>query len=192
MTRRRISELVGGAASLLVVLALLQSAGASSAQVDEAVGEFTTPWGDPDLEGIWNHIYATTLERPAEYADREFLTDEEREAWDRRRAAAPRQNDTNIAERGTEQDVSGAYNAVFTSLRPTSPRTSLIIDPPDGRLPPVTEAVRRRRADYRAYQLAMLQATDVCKNNLAGCAGGTYGPPSPRRDEPPPIAPVAG
>ena len=192
MMRRRIFELVGSAASLLVVLVLLQSAGASSAQVDEAVGEFTTPWGDPDLEGIWNHIYATTLERPAEYADREFLTDEEREAWDRRRAAAPRQNDTNIAERGTEQDVSGAYNAVFTSLRPTSPRTSLIIDPPDGRLPPVTEAVRRRRAEYRAYQLAMLQATDVCKNMLAGCAGGTYGPPSPRRNEPPPHYPATG
>ncbi len=192
MTRRRIFELLGGAASLLVVLVLLQSAGASSAQVDEAVGELATPWGDPDLEGIWNHIYATTLERPAEYADREFLTDDEREAWDRRRAAAPRQNDTNIAERGTEQDVSGAYNAVFTSLRPTSPRTSLIIDPPDGRLPPATEVVQRRRAEYRAYQLALLQATDVCKNMLAGCAGGTYGPPSPRRHEPPPHYPATG
>ena len=79
--------------------------------------------------------------------------------------------------------MSGAYNSVFTSLKHTGRRTSLIVDPPDGRIPPVTSEVQKRRAEFRAFELALLQATDVCKNKLAGCAGGKYGPPSPRRGE---------
>ncbi|SVD47345.1 uncharacterized protein METZ01_LOCUS400199, partial [marine metagenome] len=86
----------------------------------------------------------------------------------------------------------GAYSSVFTSLRPTSPHTSLIVDPPNGRLPQLTAEARQRNAEIREYQLALLQATDVCKNQLAGCAGGRYGPPSPRRLEPPPHYPATG
>lgn len=145
-----------------------------------------TAWGDPDLQGIWTDIYQTPLQRPAKYANKEFFTEEERAALDEARALAPRQNDTGIAKRGTEQDVSGAYNSVFTSLKYTGRRTSLIVDPPDGRIPPVTPEVQKRRAEYRGFELALLQATDVCKNKLAGCSGGQYGPPSPRRAEKPP------
>lgn len=144
-----------------------------------------TPWGDPDLRGIWTDIYQTPLQRPARYADREFFTDEERASIDRLRTRIPRADDR-VAPRGSEQDVSGAYNSVFNSIKPTGPRTSLITDPPDGRRPPFTPEAQKRMATFEEYRLALLQATGACKDKVPGCAGGRYGPPSPRRFEVPP------
>ena len=60
------------------------------------------------------------------------------------------------------------------------------MDPPDGKIPSLTPEAQRRRDAIREYQLALLQATDTCKNNLPDCAGGQYEPPSPRRAESPP------
>jgi hypothetical protein len=163
-------------------------AAAQAASGDSRSGPIpTTPWGEPDLQGIWTDDYQTPLQRPEKYAGKEFFTDEERSALDKTRAAAPRQNDVGIATRGSEQDVSGAYNSVFTSLKHTGRRTSLIVDPPDGRIPPFTPDAVKRRAMIREFQLALLRATDVCKRQLAGCQGGTFGPPSPRRAETPPL-----
>src|SRR5205814_7063260 len=89
--------------------------------------------------------------------------------------------------RGSEQDVGGAYNAaIFLSHKHLGRRTSLIIDPPDGRIPAFTPEATKRREALRQFQLALLQPTDVCKNKLAGCEGGKFGPPSPRRSEVPP------
>ena len=84
--------------------------------------------------------------------------------------------------------MSGAYNSVFTSQRHVGRRTSLIVDPPDGKIPPVTPEATKRRAEMLAYQLALTQATDACKNKVPGACGpgGSYKPPSPRRDEVPP------
>src|SRR5262249_5565627 len=189
MAKRRLLEVTGVAAAIVLVIVLLQVARTSvqgQPQGGEAGAALKTPWGHPDLQGIWTDNYQTPLQRPARYANREFLTEDERTTLDKLRAAAPRQNDTGIARRGTEQDVSGAYNSVFTSLKYTGRRTSLIIDPPDGRIPPVAPEVQKRRAEYRAFELALLQATEVCKRKLAGGAGGQYGPPSPRRGEVPP------
>ena len=122
-------------------------------------------------------------------------TDEERAELDRQRAAILEkslQNDRRYP-RGTEQDVSGAYNAaIFTTHKPVGRRTSLIVDPPDGKIPPLTPEAQQRRATLREFQLALMQATDTCKNNLPGCAGGKYGPPSPRRAETPPSYLAAG
>jgi hypothetical protein len=105
-----------------------------------------TPWGDPDLQGIWNNATRTPLERPAQLADTPFLTEEEategaREALERR-DAPPRP--------GTV----GTYNAFWSdSDRGTvMTRTSLIVDPPDGRIPALTPEAQKReaaRADVR-------------------------------------------
>jgi len=191
--RERLLQFVGVAAAIAIVSLAMWTVADQAPTTAEAPASTAkagpapkTPWGDPDLQGIWTDIYATPLQRPAKYANREFLTDQERAELDRKRAAAPRQNDTSIAKRGTEQDVSGAYNSVFTSMKHTARRTSLIVNPPDGRIPPLTPEVQKRRAESRAFELALLQATDVCKNKLAGCAGWHYGPPSPRRAEVPP------
>jgi len=72
---------------------------------------------------------------------------------------------------------------VFTSAKPTGRRTSLVVDPPNGRIPTRTpETLERNRIDQE-FRLALLQNTPTCKNQAAGCAGGKYGPPSPRLNE---------
>jgi hypothetical protein len=76
---------------------------------------------------------------------------------------------------------------VFQSIKHTGKRTSLVVDPPDGRIPPVTPEAKTRADADREMRLALLQATQTCKNHEAGCAGGKYGPPSPRRAEVPPF-----
>jgi hypothetical protein len=141
-----------------------------------------TPWGEPDLQGIWTYEYQTSLQRPAKYAGKEFFTDEERAALDAQRAEIelrPRQ------ERGSERDVAGAYGAEFMSVKRTGHRTSLIVDPADGRIPPMTPEIQKQMAAEREYRLALLQNTSTCKNQDPGCRGGKYGPPSPRRAEVP-------
>ena len=145
-----------------------------------------TPWGEPDIQGIWSDEYHIPIERPGQYGDRVFLTDAEVAALDRQRAAAPRFGDVDIAARGSEADLANAYNAFWYTTRHTGRQTSLIVDPPDGKIPPVTPAVQARRDALREYRLALLQATDACKNKLPQCAGGEYGPPSPRLAESPP------
>jgi hypothetical protein len=91
------------------------------------------------------------------------------------------------AERGTERDLAGAYNSAFVSWKHVGARTSLIVDPPNGRIPPLTPLAQKIAAAEREYRLALLQATDACKAKAPICNGGTYDPmPSPRRAEPPP------
>ena len=90
-----------------------------------------TPWGEPDLQGIWTDESDTPLQRPAKYANQEFFTEAQRAEIDRERAALLVRD--RRAERGTETDVAGAYNSVFISLKHTGARTSLIVDPPNGR-----------------------------------------------------------
>ena len=125
--------------------------GASSGPTETRRPTPNTPWGAPDLQGIWTDNYAIPLQRPLRYANKEFFTEEEQADLDRKRSASPRQNDNGIARRGTEQDVSGAYNSVFTSMKHTGRRTSLVVDPVDGRIPPVTVQVEERRAEFRAF-----------------------------------------
>ena len=144
-----------------------------------------TPWGEPDLQGIWADVYQTPMERPAQYAGNEFFTDEQRADLDAERAGLLRR-DARV-ERGTERDVAGAYNSVFQSVRPTGRRTSLVVDPPDGRIPLVTPEAQERNRVQREYRLALLQATETCRTGEPECAGWEYGPPSPRRDETPPF-----
>jgi hypothetical protein len=186
--RQRTLVLAGVTAAVTVVslgfvTAQSQSTAPKTGQAPKAI---KTSWGEPDLQGIWTRDTDVPLQRPAKYAGREFFTAAEIAEIDKIRAARPLL-DTR-ATKGTEQDVAGAYNAVFTTRRPTGLRTSLIVDPPDGRIPAVTALVQKRRADIRQFQLALLENTDTCKNKLPGCEGGTYtGKVSPRRFDQPPV-----
>ena len=143
-----------------------------------------TPWGEPDFQGIWAIVSQIPLERPSEYAGREFFTDEEIAQIDQQRAALPRRDAR--SDRGSEADVAGAYNAVFNNFYPAGRRTSLIVDPPDGQIPPSTPAVQERMRQDQEYRGALNQATEACRQQAEACAGATYGPPSPRRAEVPP------
>ena len=111
--------------------------------VARTVATLRTAWGDPDLQGIWHVIANVPLERAAEYAGREFLTDAEVAALDQKKAVDPGRN-----SRGDDgaRDVGGAYNAVFNSILKTGKRTSLITDPKDGRIPSLTEDAQKRQA----------------------------------------------
>ena len=133
-----------------------------------------TPWGEPDLQGIWTDLTETPLQRAPKYGNQEFFTAEQRAELDRQRLAFLGRD--NRRERGTEADVAGAYNAVFTPLKPVSARTSRIVDPPNGRLPPLTAEAQKLNAAERAFRVALLQSTETCKNNESACAGGKYDP----------------
>lgn len=147
--------------SLAALLAIVLVAGAagvmSSCSRGEAEAENGTPpgaaqgvprtaWGDPDLNGIWSAGYLLTpLERPAKFAGKEFLTDEEVAALELEQAVNPGRNKR--ADRGSVADVEGAYNDVFTGRGTKvvrTKRTSLIIDPPDGKIPFTPEGQKRR------------------------------------------------
>src|SRR4029450_247164 len=56
----------------------------------------------------------------------------------------------------------------------------------DGRIPRLTPEAQKARDAFRQFQLALLQPTEACKEHHPGCAGGEYGPASPRRNETPP------
>ena len=93
-----------------------------------------TAWGDPDLQGTWFVLADVPLERSAANAGKEFLTDQEVAAADAQKGLNPGRNARSADK---TQDVSGAYNAVFNSVLKTGKRTSMIIDPPDGKIPPL-------------------------------------------------------
>ena len=107
-----------------------------------------TAWGVPDLQGTWDFRTLTPLERPAALKDKEILTAEEAAEIERtaaERRAAP-------SEASGQADVDIGYNAGFldlgTKLAGTM-RTSLVVDPPNGRLPAPTTAMLHRWAEWR-------------------------------------------
>lgn len=100
-----------------------------------------TPWGDPDLEGIWTNATLTPLQRPPELGAKEFFTPEEAAQFQRTRI-----EQTN-ADRPLPPGQVGAYNDVFfergTSIV-RSRRTSLVVDPSDGRIPALTPEAQKK------------------------------------------------
>ena len=144
-----------------------------------------TPWGEPDLQGIWTDETDTPLQRSPKFATQEFFTPAQRAELDRERSALLRRD--RRVERGTELDVAGAYSALFFSQKHTGARTSMIVDPPDGRMPPLTPQAQKIAAADREFRLALLQSTETCRNKSVACNGGKYDPaPSPRLAELPP------
>ncbi len=176
---RRLLESLGVATVLATVMVLLLNAVPVGGQAPGA-----TMWGHPNLQGIWLDVYATPFERSTEFGDRELATAEERAARDQARMVNPGRN-----RRGGDGrvDVAGAYNAVYTSAKPAGPRTSLVVDPPNGRIPPLTTGAQQLTEAQREWRLMLLRNTETCQTGARGCAGGEYGPPSPRRFDVPPF-----
>ena len=105
-----------------------------------------TPWGDPDLQGVWTNTTTTPLERPDDVDAGEVLSDEERAARD---AAGDVAREARGDEAGTGE--TGSYNNFWVERGVRMARASLIIDPPDGKLP-LTAAELARRADRESYR----------------------------------------
>jgi hypothetical protein len=172
---------VGAAALAAVSLSTTDT----SAQAPAEPFVMKTPWGDPDLQGIWTDETSTPLQRSPKYANQEFFTEEQRAELDKARSELLGRD--RRVERGTELDVAGAYNAQFVSVKRTGARTSMIVDPPSGRLPLQTPEAQKIMAADRQFRLALLQSTETCKNESVACRGGKYDPtPSSRRSELPP------
>ncbi len=138
-------------ASILVALTI-----SAAAQNDAP----RTAWGDPDLQGVWDFRTITPMQRPSGQADREFLTDDEAASRNQAevarldrldRKSADEAEVGGILDRGRGDDGEpGSYNQFWfdrgTSVAATK-RSSLIIDPPNGRMPPLTpEQVQRQAA----------------------------------------------
>jgi hypothetical protein len=177
-----VAATVGAVISVSLAPALAQNLTPSATP---PASSLKTPWGEPDLQGIWTDESDTPLQRSPKFANQESFTEAQRAELDKERSALLRRDKR--VERGTELDVAGAYNALFTSQKRTGLRTSLIVDPPNGRLPTMTPEAAKMAAAEREFRLALLQSTATCKSKSVACAGGKYDPtPSPRRAELPP------
>ena len=129
-------------AGLVAVLAGVPA----DAQTDGSYKAPRTPWGDPDLQGTYSNRTITPFERPANVNGREFFTREEAAELEKR---AQDQSGDEGRSKGTRGDVERAYNDFWwdRGTKVTSLRTSLVADPPDGRVPAQTEAAKQRAAN---------------------------------------------
>ena len=174
------------ASTVISVFLTRTSAQAPAASAAAPAAAPKTPWGEPDLQGIWTDETDTPFQRSPKYANQEFFTDAQRAELDIQRSTL-RGRDAR-GERGSELDVAGAYNAVWGGRKRTGRRTSMLVDPPDGRIPPLTQEAEKIAAADRDFRLTLMRATQTCKLQLPGCAGGKYDPTpaTSRRDELPP------
>ncbi len=135
---------LSGLASVFAIVAIV---GVVPTDAQSAVPQ--TAWGKPDLQGIWDFRTITPLQRPEDLADQEFLTEEE--ASKREQAVVDRNRELLLAPARTAESGQnvGAYNN-FWMDRGTrvvgTRRTSLILDPPNGRIPAMTDDGKMRAA----------------------------------------------
>jgi hypothetical protein len=98
-----------------------------------------TPWGDPDLQGIYTSSTHTPLERPAELEGKQFFTEAEAAAY-----VQARQKELLEQPKDNIHYDDALWQSERTPTGLSSLRTSLVVDPPDGRIPPLTPAAERR------------------------------------------------
>ena len=123
-----------------LVLGAILSIGALDAQTYKTP---RTPWGHPDLQGYWTNTTTTPLQRPAELKDKAVLSGAE--LAERDKLVADRANQDAKPRPGNP----GTYNDFWYERGALNPRTALVIDPPDGRVPALTDAAQKRAAADR-------------------------------------------
>jgi hypothetical protein len=183
-THIRLLLAVLAVAALVGVGLAKKAAGQTQSRGSAAAPALKTSWGAADLQGAWSNTTVVPFERPKEFGNREFMTDAEyKKALDKllERDKTPGRDSREINGqdiRGTEKDVARAYNEHWFGDKPTEVgrRTSMIIDPPDGKIPAFTPEAKERISEKQGYLESLLQGT----------SGGKPGPISSRRNEPSP------
>src|ERR1700733_1930651 len=109
--------------------------------------------GHPDLQGIWNNSTRTPLERPPEFAGKSTLTDADAKVWEQKEHQAWQELDGTSEgplHKTKGSEGTGAYNVLFYDMGSGLARvdgvkrTSMVIDPPDGKMPPLAQQARER------------------------------------------------
>ena len=136
-----------GGARLIGQVGRVGQVGRSGSDPAKAVGTSSgTLDSQRDLSGIWTNATMTPLERPGDLAGKEFFTEAEAAAYEKQ---ARQRNDADRRDSNAEADLAVGYNAAWwdrgTSIVSTR-RTSLIVDPPDGRVPPLTSDAQQKAA----------------------------------------------
>ncbi len=135
------------------------------------------PDGRPSLEGTWDFATATPLERPKQFAGKPVLTDKEAEEYIN---SLPKDGCRIINCDGSSQGrVESAYGEAWWGWGQTlaDNRTSLIVDPPDGRIPPLTDAARQRLTAARAKAFGPIDGPEGLRLADRCLAAFTGGPP---------------
>jgi hypothetical protein len=172
---RRVLALLAAVAIITSILGFVVIAEAARVQRDQISPSDTksnvaakpwksprTPWGHPDLQGIWDYRTITPLERPSALSEKQFLTDQEAATFEREENRRQNRDLIDPAKGGLNYPPGGVipYNEFWYDRGSSvvgSKRTSLIVDPPDGRLPPLTPLGQKfadaAAAEDRATQL---------------------------------------
>ena len=113
-----------------------------------------TPWGHPNLQGVWNFTMNAPLERPAEFGERTVLTEEEvaQRAQADVQQRFDQDNRTPAIEAEPRNGEVGGYNRFWTDLRRVPTQTSLVVDPSDGRIPPLTAEAMEWHAEQQVIR----------------------------------------
>jgi len=127
-----------------------------------------TEWGDPDLQGIWNYAMLTPIERPANVADKAFFTEEEAAAYERQ--YVERQAANTLITAGADWWDPGTRRLVDR-------RTSLVIDPPNGRIPALTPQAQAQASARRGRGGARTDGPEDLGLNVRCLQYPTAGPP---------------
>ena len=150
---RRVPFWLGTSAGVIAFLSLGgaplagQAATGKAAAGAKSGNTYRTPWGDPDLQGIWTGSTITPMQRPEKFAGKTSMT--EAEAAELEKAALADQVD-----RPPEAGSPGTYNQIWfdpSSKLLADRRTSLIVDPPDGRIPFTTEGAKAEELSRKSY-----------------------------------------
>jgi hypothetical protein len=105
------------------------------------------PDGHPDLQGTWDFAQLTPFERPGNFAGKSSLSDEEAEEFAQQRIESGNKDNRGG---GAAADVERAYNDFWWDFgKRVAKQTSLVVDPPDGRVPPLTAEAQQRAAARR-------------------------------------------
>jgi hypothetical protein len=136
---------------LSIVLGLIVAAAVSVSGQSKTPAPVVPRTGDgrPDLQGTWDFAQLTPLERPGTFAGRQSLTDDEAEEFAQQKIVT---SNKDRRDGGAAADVERAYNDFWWDFGTrVAKQTSLVVDPPDGRIPPMTAEAQQRLAQARGH-----------------------------------------